>query len=54
MSFFEVLVNGAFTGIAVGFGTAIGTYFSTRLVVHRIENLERKLKGGQRRGEAND
>ena len=41
---FETIIAGAITGIGCGFGTAIGTYFSNKLVIRHLDQLEKKLK----------
>ena len=41
---FDAMITGAITGLGAGFGTAIGTYFSNKLVIEHLKTVEDKLK----------
>ncbi len=44
MSFFDVLVASALTGVFAGGCSTIGAYFSNKLVIKHLDSLEKKLK----------
>lgn len=44
MSLIESVITGAIMGIGAGFGTAIGTHFSNKLVIKQLTVLEKKIK----------
>ena len=41
---FEMIIAGAITGIGAGFGTAIGSYFSNKLILNHLTEFEKKVK----------
>lgn len=45
MAVLDSVIMGAITGLGAGFGTAIGTYFSNKLIIKHLDKIEEKLKG---------
>ncbi len=44
MSFFDVLFASALTGVFAGGCSTIGTYFTNKLVIKHLDQLENKIK----------
>lgn len=42
MSIVESIITGAITGVGAGLGTTIGSYFSNKLVIRHLDEIERK------------
>lgn len=47
---FNSLINSMTTGLFVGIGSTIGTWFITRHFLKNLEKLEEKVKNGNGKG----